>query len=111
MVLTSQRAGAAARAQGDRHRDYTPKCAPDKARTAATFSAVAARAAPPPPRRCAATAPRCRRRSAVGLRSAPGLHCPRPPPCRPGRSEEHTSELQSRGHLVCRPLLEKKTTD
>src|SRR5690625_3505062 len=24
------------------------------------------------------------------------------------RSEEHTSELQSRGHLVCRHLLEKK---
>src|SRR2546422_3527141 len=30
----------------------------------------------------------------------PGLH--------PGRSEEHTSELQSRLHLVCRLLLEKK---
>src|SRR5439155_24395874 len=33
---------------------------------------------------------------------------------RPGRplvrSEEHTSELQSRGHLVCRLLLEKKKT-
>src|SRR5690625_6695166 len=28
------------------------------------------------------------------------------PPCE--RSEEHTSELQSRGHLVCRLLLEKK---
>src|SRR5437870_9089771 len=27
---------------------------------------------------------------------------------RPRRSEEHTSELQSRGHLVCRLLLEKK---
>src|SRR5215208_1661294 len=27
---------------------------------------------------------------------------------RPARSEEHTSELQSRGHLVCRLLLEKK---
>src|SRR2546429_4537145 len=31
--------------------------------------------------------------------------------CRdPGRSEEHTSELQSRLHLVCRLLLEKKKT-
>src|SRR5437660_11217070 len=36
------------------------------------------------------------------------------PTCAPGastaswRSEEHTSELQSRGHLVCRLLLEKK---
>src|SRR5690625_6808064 len=27
------------------------------------------------------------------------------------RSEEHTSELQSRGHLVCRLLLEKKKTE
>src|SRR5437870_10154291 len=31
----------------------------------------------------------------------------RPSP-RSMRSEEHTSELQSRGHLVCRLLLEKK---
>src|SRR5437660_4419122 len=37
-----------------------------------------------------------------------------PPPVQPAprvgqvRSEEHTSELQSRGHLVCRLLLEKK---
>src|SRR5258708_17106942 len=29
------------------------------------------------------------------------------PPCE-GRSEEHTSELQSPDHLVCRLLLEKK---
>src|SRR5215510_15916967 len=28
--------------------------------------------------------------------------------CTDARSEEHTSELQSRGHLVCRLLLEKK---
>src|SRR3712207_7730860 len=28
----------------------------------------------------------------------------------PGRSEEHTSELQSRQYLVCRLLLEKKNT-
>src|SRR6266508_7012529 len=33
----------------------------------------------------------------------PGGHAPRRV-----RSEEHTSELQSRGHLVCRLLLEKK---
>src|SRR5437870_6604331 len=38
--------------------------------------------------------------------AAPG--CPRR--CWP-RSEEHTSELQSRGHLVCRLLLEKKKTN
>src|SRR3712207_8653352 len=29
----------------------------------------------------------------------------------PGRSEEHTSELQSRQYLVCRLLLEKKKTN
>src|SRR5205809_5640686 len=36
---------------------------------------------------------------------------PDPFACQPiwkGRSEEHTSELQSRLHLVCRLLLEKK---
>src|SRR5216683_7762112 len=31
-------------------------------------------------------------------------------PLRFGRSEEHTSELQSRSDLVCRLLLEKKKT-
>src|SRR2546429_4717448 len=30
---------------------------------------------------------------------------------RPARSEEHTSELQSRLHLVCRLLLEKKNKE
>src|SRR3712207_8461073 len=30
--------------------------------------------------------------------------------CLKNRSEEHTSELQSRQYLVCRLLLEKKTT-
>src|SRR2546422_6639526 len=36
----------------------------------------------------------------------PGAECWLYPRC--GRSEEHTSELQSRLHLVCRLLLEKK---
>src|SRR3712207_7605030 len=31
-------------------------------------------------------------------------------PVRHGRSEEHTSELQSRQYLVCRLLLEKNNT-
>src|SRR3712207_8065335 len=31
-----------------------------------------------------------------------------PTPSSPARSEEHTSELQSRQYLVCRLLLEKK---
>src|SRR3712207_8896911 len=30
---------------------------------------------------------------------------------RESRSEEHTSELQSRQYLVCRPLLEKNNTN
>src|SRR5258708_21810687 len=42
----------------------------------------------------------------------PNASGPGPPPqcCIPGtmRSEEHTSELQSPDHLVCRLLLEKK---
>src|SRR5690606_3573248 len=37
---------------------------------------------------------------------APPPPAPAPPP--PARSEEHTSELQSRENLVCRLLLEKK---
>src|SRR5439155_22381145 len=56
------------------------------------------------------------RRVAGGADHAPGRHAS----CRSQtaraaqrdrggrRSEEHTSELQSRGHLVCRLLLEKK---
>src|SRR3712207_8024665 len=44
-------------------------------------------------------------RRAVARARAP----PRRPPRRP-RSEEHTSELQSRQYLVCRLLLEKKKT-
>src|SRR5439155_24755009 len=51
---------------------------------------------------------RQQRRIRVGCRAAvpaqPVLWHQRPAV----RSEEHTSELQSRGHLVCRLLLEKK---
>src|SRR2546429_9247651 len=39
-----------------------------------------------------------------------GLHLPESHKKYRGRSEEHTSELQSRLHLVCRLLLEKKKT-
>src|SRR5690554_7598272 len=60
---------------------------------------------PGPPRRCAA------RRDPTtahwgGCRKQPTS----PPACHRmvPRSEEHTSELQSRPHLVCRLLLEKK---
>src|SRR5687768_18490559 len=44
----------------------------------------------------------------ASTRREPGIHCGRRAYPRPGRSEEHTSELQSRLHLVCRLLLEKK---
>src|SRR5437870_8510886 len=43
----------------------------------------------------------------TGCARDPAWHDPRDGP---DRSEEHTSELQSRGHLVCRLLLEKKKT-
>src|SRR2546427_5009303 len=43
-----------------------------------------------------------------GLRDGVGVaRCGRSDPGR-GRSEEHTSELQSQSNLVCRLLLEKK---
>src|SRR2546422_5616821 len=45
--------------------------------------------------------PMCRMRSTCRRTFLPGSACGT-------RSEEHTSELQSRLHLVCRLLLEKK---
>src|SRR5437870_9062784 len=62
---------------------------------------------------------RCRSRTAPDRRRSPGVPCRAATgsgPAAPGttargrrrRSEEHTSELESRGHLVCRLLLEKK---
>src|SRR5207253_9937643 len=42
-----------------------------------------------------------------GRGSAPNLNFSSANPHSCQRSEEHTSELQSRGHLVCRLLLEK----
>src|SRR5258708_29636327 len=55
--------------------------------------------------------PICRRAPRTGSRSprefagSDRARCARP------RSEEHTSELQSPDHLVCRLLLEKKKTN
>src|SRR3712207_8233438 len=65
-----------------------------------------ARRGPPDPRREPAGAHR--RGVLLGARAA---RVGRPPPRRRprSRSEEHTSELQSRQYLVCRLLLEKKT--
>src|SRR2546422_9705679 len=61
-------------------------------------------------------APRQERAPRVERRAGRALACRGEPPCGPvegrenvrRRSEEHTSELQSRLHLVCRLLLEKK---
>src|SRR3712207_7431790 len=57
-------------------------------------------------------------RRSASRRRCSGAPSPRPgttaswgcPPRRRSRSEEHTSELQSRQYLVCRLLLEKKKT-
>src|SRR3712207_8555369 len=50
-----------------------------------------------------------RRGGALAQRLATGVVDGRLMRVRSGRSEEHTSELQSRQYLVCRLLLEKKT--
>src|SRR5258708_31762094 len=55
------------------------------------------------PRRRTRLAPRPGTRT---ISAHPGGTCARS--LRGGRSEEHTSELQSPDHLVCRLLLEKK---
>src|SRR5690606_42032740 len=64
------------------------------------------RVSPPPTRSCRR---RSRRRPTAARESAgpswPALHG-----YEKRRSEEHTSELQSRENLVCRLLLEKKKT-
>src|SRR3712207_8416279 len=62
----------------------------------------------PPERRSPARA-RSRRASPRVSRAAAASRCGRASPSsRATRSEEHTSELQSRQYLVCRLLLEKK---
>src|SRR2546429_7076955 len=58
-------------------------------------------------RRAENFAPELPRRTRGGKSPAAGF--PKVP--RNVRSEEHTSELQSRLHLVCRLLLEKKKTE
>src|SRR5258708_12430202 len=52
---------------------------------------------------CSCRSPSSGRRSAPAVRNSESALRYRPP-----RSEEHTSELQSPDHLVCRLLLEKK---
>src|SRR5207249_9244292 len=72
-------------------------------------AATAGTRPPPPPPRRARVAAADHARACAGPDRAAGTAASRPrrgPPC--ARSEEHTSELQSRFDLVCRLLLEKK---
>src|SRR5437899_9468726 len=62
------------------------------------------RRSPPRPCGCGATLPVGRGSASLPRRQS-GTHTPNL-----YRSEEHTSELQSLRHLVCRLLLEKKKT-
>src|SRR2546422_7237063 len=67
----------------------------------------------PRPRPASAPPRRRARRAAATVRPGPSGRDPAGTgetggTARPRRSEEHTSELQSRLHLVCRLLLEKK---
>src|SRR5207302_5526672 len=83
---------------------------PARATCRAASVAVAATAGPPRPRldrgkNGALETPPARRAPPASCRDRPGGLLPG------GRSEEHTSELQSRENLVCRLLLEKKKTD
>src|SRR5690606_40795716 len=52
--------------------------------------------------------PRSEHHDSAKNRRARSPFVPANPRYAPGRSEEHTSELQSRENLVCRLLLEKK---
>src|SRR5207253_7454133 len=63
---------------------------------------------PPKRDRRLPASPGTHRPRAVGLGSVHPTRARVPVPPLRSRSEEHTSELQSRGHLVCRLLLEKK---
>src|SRR5439155_24230168 len=64
-------------------------------------------------RRRASCSLQCRRNAkrSVSMLPATKKRCALRFACTEDRSEVHTSELQSRGHLVCRLLLEKKKTD
>src|SRR2546422_9042686 len=59
---------------------------------------------PPPVRKISVRLPQCGQTKSVMFSTTPITGTP----TRSNRSEEHTSELQSRLHLVCRLLLEKK---
>src|SRR3989449_4401275 len=84
--------------------------------TAARVGTAAHRRVPASPAQRRSSRARRRRRTMTPARRSgggPAARARSPPPRRhrrgrANRSEEHTSELQSRLHLVCRLLLEKK---
>src|SRR5206468_12472464 len=65
------------------------------------ISSISRHPTPPPPSSRAQKGRPCNS-------APPTLTPPNSPTRKPARSEEHTSELQSRSDLVCRLLLEKK---
>src|SRR5439155_19838125 len=73
--------------------------------TGATVSQTRLTSSRPAPTANASASPTATATAAPTPSNSPGTT---PSARRVGRSEEHTSELQSRGHLVCRLLLEKK---
>src|SRR5690606_41004927 len=91
------------------HRVIPPKCYPSCSIHAFVFSMF-----PPPPRSTLFPyttlfrSPWCSPRWASGRSCWSAARTSASAPATPGRSEEHTSELQSRENLVCRLLLEKK---
>src|SRR3712207_8007581 len=82
----------------ENHQTSAPKIAASAARSP-TESRTAPNTVPPPRARASAPSSMSRSTKTVTVKA---------PQNREPRSEEHTSELQSRQYLVCRLLLEKK---
>src|SRR5437660_9452507 len=102
----------ASRLASDGGRLFSPRCTPPARSERATSSRSFTRMRAEAPLRAGDFAARSKTSCASEVQSLPErsfsrkrLHLAR---ARSFRSEEHTSELQSRGHLVCRLLLEKK---
>src|SRR5262245_62278845 len=95
--------------------DFCAGCGAQLAAVTGDLSSLpdAAPTAAPPARdtvTAAATSPLTTSSAATGSET-PTSATPTPGSGRDTRSEEHTSELQSLRHLVCRLLLEKKKTE
>src|SRR2546422_5268111 len=90
----------------------TPFPSPTLFRSHTTARAPRHRVSPPLVPRCLRAVAPARKtdRGGLGLRPPRAGEAPRRHAVQAERSEEHTSELQSRLHLVCRLLLEKKKT-